>query len=74
MEYLFVILILIIAVAIIVISAKRIAAHTFMCKHCSEEFSITWYKIIVTEHSDDEYMLKCPYCKTKGWCTEQQNK
>ena len=71
MEYLLVVLIPIVAVAIIVIIAKRIAAHTFKCKHCSKEFSIKWLKAVVTEHSGNEYVLECPYCKTKDWCTEQ---
>lgn len=71
MEYLFAVLIPIIAVAIVVVLAKRIASHTFKCKHCSSEFSIKWSKVIVAEHSDNEYMLVCPHCKTKDWCTEQ---
>lgn len=71
MEHLFIVLVPIVGVAIIVIFAKRIASHTFKCKHCSKAFTIKWSKVIVTEHSDNEYMLICPYCKTKGWCTEQ---
>ena len=45
MEYLFAVLIPIVAVAIIVIIAKRIASHTFKCKHCSNEFNIKWSKV-----------------------------
>jgi len=71
MEYLFLALIPIAAVATIVILAKRIASHTLKCNHCSKEFHIKWFKVIVTEHSDNEYMLVCPHCKTKNWCTEQ---
>ena len=71
MEYLFVLLIPVIAVTIVVILAKRIASHTFKCKHCSKKFNINWYNVIVTEHSGNEYMLVCPCCNTKGWCTEQ---
>ena len=71
MEYLFAALIPIVAVVIVVVLAKRIASHTFKCKHCSEEFGIKWFKVIVTEHSDDEYMLVCPNCKAKDWCIEQ---
>ena len=71
MEYLFTVLIPVAAAAIIVMLAKRIASHTFRCKNCSKEFNITWPKVIVTEHSGEDYMLLCPYCKTKNWCTEQ---
>jgi len=71
MEYLFITLILIAAVTIIVILAKRTASHPFRCKHCSKEFNIKWSKAMITEHSGNEYMLVCPNCKTKDWCTEQ---
>ena len=71
MEYLFTLLIPAIAVTVVVILAKRIASHTFKCKHCTKEFHIKWSKVIVTEHFDNEYMLVCPHCKTKDWCAEQ---
>ena len=71
MEYLFTLLIPTVAVTIVVILAKRIASHTFKCKHCAKEFHIKWSKVLVTEHSDNEYMLVCPHCKTKDWCPEQ---
>ena len=58
------------AAAIVVLLAKGIASHTFRCRHCSGEFRIKWAKVIVTEHSGNEYMLVCPHCKTRGWCTE----
>jgi len=74
MKYLFMVLIPIVAATIIVILARRIASHTFKCKHCSGEFNIKWSKVVVTEHSDNEYMLFCPYCKTKDWCAEQPKK
>ena len=71
MDYLITILIPVVGVAIIVLLAKRIASHNFKCKHCSKEFKVNWPKVVVTEHSGKEYMLICPYCKTKGWCAEQ---
>ena len=74
MELLSAVLIPIVAATIVVILAKRIASHTFKCKHCSKEFRIKWSKVIVTEHSDDEYMLVCPYYKPKDWCTERPAK
>ena len=71
MEYLFTALIPIIAVTIIVMLAKHIAAHRFKCPRCGEEFHIQWQKVIVTEHSGSNYMLVCPHCKAKGWCAKQ---
>lgn len=74
MKYFLIALIPIVAAVIIVILARRAASHTFKCKHCSEEFNIKWSKVVVTEHSGNEYMLTCPYCETKDWCTEQLDK
>ena len=71
MEYVFTLLMPLIAVVVIYIIYKRIASHTFVCKCCNKEFSIKWYQVLVSEHSGNEYKLVCPYCKTKGWCTEQ---
>ena len=74
MEYFISALIPIVAVAIIVIFAKRIALSAYKCKHCSKEFNIKWSKMIVTVHSGSAYLLVCPYCKTKDWCTKQPSK
>ena len=74
MEYLFTALVPLVAVAIVVILSERVASHTFKCNHCSGQFNIKWSKVLVAEHSDKEYMLVCPHCKTKGWCTEQSKK
>ena len=74
MEYLLTILIPIAAIAIIVICAKRIAFHAFQCKHCAKVFHIPWQTVVIAKHIGNEYMLVCPDCKTKDWCTEQQEK
>lgn len=74
MEYLFAVLVPVVAVSIVVILAKRTAAHTFKCKRCSGEFRIKWFRVIVTEHDQNDYKLVCPHCKTKGWCSAQPNK
>ena len=71
MEYVFTLLMPLIAVVFIYIICKRIASHTFVCKHCSKAFNIKWYQALVSEHSGDKYKLVCPCCKTKGWCTER---
>ena len=71
MGYLISAIIFVIAVAVVILVAKNIASHTFKCKHCSGEFTIRWPKVMITEHSDSEYRLECPHCKTKDWCTQQ---
>lgn len=71
-DCLFVALIFITVVVVVVSIAKNIASHRFKCRHCSKEFHINWFRVIITEHSDSEYRLLCPFCKTKDWCTEQK--
>ena len=71
MEYFFSALIPIAAAAMVVLLAKRIASHSFQCKHCSKAFRIKWPRVMITRHSGNDYLLVCPYCKTKDWCTEQ---
>lgn len=71
MDFLFIALVFILAAAVVVPVAKNIASHKFKCRHCSKEFYINWPKALITEHSDSEYRLVCPFCKTKDWCTEQ---
>jgi hypothetical protein len=65
------VLIILTAALVVILVAKNIASHEFKCKHCSSEFNIRWYKVLVTVHSAKEYMLECPFCHTKDWCTEQ---
>lgn len=72
--YCFIILIFISVAASVVLIAKNIASHKFKCRHCSNEFHINWVRVLITEHSDNEYRLLCPFCKTKDWCTEQKYK
>ena len=74
LEILLTALIPILAVAVIIILSMRIASRSFKCKKCDNEFHIKWTQVLVTEHSDDEYMLVCPHCKNKGWCKMEMKK
>lgn len=74
MEYIVALIIPALAVAVIMIVAKSIASHTFRCRNCSEEFSIRWSEVLFVQHYNDEYMLECPHCKTKGRCVQQPKK
>lgn len=71
MDFLLIALIPVAAAVVIFLTATKIAAHKFKCRHCSKEFNMKWPKIMITEHSGSEYKFVCPYCKTKDWCTEQ---
>ena len=71
METLLTVLVPIAAVILIVICAKRIAARPFQCSHCGGVFRIHWTKVLVTTHADNDYLLVCPYCKTKDHCKQE---
>ena len=71
MEYLFALLIPALAVAVVIILACRIASHDFRCKHCKSTFRIKWTRVLRTVHSGDEYMLICPHCGVRDFCTEE---
>ena len=60
-----------VAVVITVIIARRIASHSFKCKHCENEFYIKWPRAIITVHIDNDYKLRCPRCKRRDWCKKQ---
>lgn len=74
MEIFFAVFVPFAAAIVIVALSMRIASHSFKCKNCTSEFHIKWPRVIITEHSDDEYMLVCPHCKTKGWCKMEMKK
>lgn len=71
MSFLFIAFVFMLVSTVVVLAAKKTASHKFKCRHCSEEFYINWPVVIITEHSDSEYRLVCPFCKTKDWCTQQ---
>ena len=71
MDFLLIAFIFIVATVVVILIAKGTASHKFKCKHCAKEFRVTWSKVVITEHSGNEYKLVCPCCKTKDWCTEQ---
>ena len=73
MEFLLVLVPLIIAISVVINIAKQIASHPFRCKHCSREFRIKWTRVPITEHSEKDYLLTCPHCGRKDWCTEQED-
>ena len=74
MGILFILIVIAVAVAVIVSLSKRIASHSFKCNSCEQEFKIKWTKVIFTVHSGNEYLLVCPHCKNKGWCTKKTEK
>ena len=74
MEYIFAALVPVIAAAVIILIAMYVAAHSFRCRHCGRTFRIKWTRVLITEHSDNEYMLTCPHCGERDFCTEQSVK
>lgn len=62
---------LICAITVIYFICRKTAGNSFRCNYCSKEFTIEPSEVLITIHYDNEYMLKCPHCNKKGWCSEQ---
>ena len=57
------------------VSTGEIERSTYSNTFASVKLKDTFNdKVIVAKHSDNEYMLACPCCKTKDWCIEQPTK
>lgn len=63
-----IIIAVIIAAALVscAIVAVSLSKHTFRCKTCSKSFCTKWTKLIFATHYENEFNIKCPYCKEKG--------
>ena len=71
MEYVFTIMVSVIAVVMIVVVSKKIASHAIVCRNCSKQFYISWKRMLVNKHIDNKYLLVCPHCKMKDWYIEK---
>ena len=71
MEYVFTIMVSVIAIVMIVVVSKKIASHAFVCRNCLKQFYISWKRMLVNKHIDNKYLLICPHCKMKDWCIEK---
>lgn len=75
MELIMICCVILLSVFIVcIIFAMKLSQHIFRCKHCSKEFKIKWTKLIFVTHCDDEYTVKCPYCKEKGCIVQSDDK
>lgn len=65
----FVILVVVMAAAVLGAVAYRLSRCVFTCKGCGGAFRIAWRRALWVQHFHEEYILRCPHCGKKGWCT-----
>lgn len=65
----FVLLMVAAAAAVIAAVAYRLSRCRFTCKSCGGVFRISWRRALWVQHFNEEYILCCPHCSKKGWCT-----
>ncbi len=59
------------AVGVIILFARKLSQCVFTCKGCGTEFNICWCRALWVQHFNNDYILLCPGCGKKGWCTAQ---
>ncbi len=59
------------AVAVCLIIAKRQSGHTFLCKHCGKTFQPKWAQLVFEIHVLDEHKIRCPHCNEKDFCKDK---
>lgn len=68
----FVILMAAAAAAVIAAVAYRLSRCRFTCKSCGGVFRISWRRALWVQHFNEDYVLRCPHCGKKGWCTARR--
>lgn len=60
------------AAAVIGAVAYRLSRCRFTCKGCGGVFRIPWRRALWVQHFKEDYILRCPHCGKKGWCTAKR--
>ncbi|MBQ8497589.1 MAG: hypothetical protein IJ489_09070 [Clostridia bacterium] len=47
---------------------KHIAKETYVCQNCNQKFHPKWQSAGFSVHMGNDRILKCPHCRTKGFC------
>ncbi len=40
----------------------------YVCSHCQHRFKPGW-RVLYSPHVNDEYVLTCPHCGKRDWCS-----
>lgn len=44
----------------------------YVCQHCQHRFKPGWH-VLYSLHANDDYLLTCPHCKQRDWCSMSYN-
>lgn len=74
MNYLLIIIIFLLLVAGIVVAGIAVlqSKHIFRCQNCGKIFHPQWTQLIFEIHILNEHKIKCPYCKVKNYCVDEE--
>jgi len=70
----YVVAMIVFAVGLITIFACSLSRCVFTCKSCGGEFMIAFRRALWVQHFNSDYILNCPICGKKGWCTARRTK
>lgn len=66
-----VIICLVLGLIVCILSGIAGSKHYFVCRNCGEIFRPKWTQMCFNAHVFDEHLLKCPFCKVKGFCGDK---
>lgn len=66
---LYISLVILLAIAAMLLVSYRLSRCTFTCHNCGQSFFIRWRRALWVQHYNRDYILRCPHCGKKGWCT-----
>lgn len=45
----------------------------FWCRECGQLFQMPWYRLLFCRHVHEDWLLRCPHCGHRGWCTARKS-
>lgn len=65
--------VLLLLTALVIWQARILSRRRFWCRACGRLFRLPWTKLLFRQHIQEDWLLRCPYCGEKGWCTAKRN-
>ena len=65
-------LVVVLLAVLIVWKACALSRCSFWCPSCGRLFRLPWTKLLFRRRENEDWLLRCPYCGAKGWCTAKR--